>query len=105
MAFYCHDYKPGDRILTCVSEYSSNYISYLQVAKKTGAEIVVVPDDKYGQIDLGALERAIDKRARLVSISHVPTQGGLVQPAAAVGKIANVPGLLYLFDACPSLAQ
>ena len=87
LAFYSLDFKPGDRILTCVSEYSSNYISYLQVAKKTGAEVVVVPDDNYGQIDLGALERAIDKRTKLVSISHVPTQGGLVQPAEAVGQL------------------
>ena len=59
LAFYSLDFQPGDRILTCVSEYSSNYISYLQVAKKTGAEIVVVPDDRHGQIDLAALERAI----------------------------------------------
>ncbi|MGQ0584368.1 MAG: aminotransferase class V-fold PLP-dependent enzyme [Reyranella sp.] len=105
MAFYSLDFKPLDRILTCVSEYSSNYISYLQVAKKTGAEIVVVPDDRHGQIDLGALERAIDKRTRLVSISHVPTQGGLVQPAEAVGKITNDAGVLYLLDACQSVGQ
>jgi selenocysteine lyase/cysteine desulfurase len=105
LAFYSLDFKPGDRILTCVSEYSSNYISYLQVAKKTGAEIVVVPDDNYGQIDLGALERAIDQHTRLVSISHVPTQGGLVQPAEAVGKIANDAGVLYLLDACQSVGQ
>jgi selenocysteine lyase/cysteine desulfurase len=105
LAFYSLDFKPGDRILTCVSEYSSNYISYLQVARKTGAEIVVVPDDNYGQIDLGALERAIDKHTRLVSISHVPTQGGLVQPAEAVGKIANDAGVLYLLDACQSVGQ
>src|SRR5262245_40491925 len=105
LAFYSLEFKPGDRILTCVSEYSSNYISYLQVARKTGAEIVVVPDDEHGQIDLGALERMIDRRARLVSISHVPTQGGLVQPAEAVGKIAKDAGALYLLDACQSVDQ
>ena len=105
LAFYSLAFKPGDRILTCVSEYSSNYISYLQVARKTGAELVVVPDDNHGQIDVAALERAIDKRTRLISISHVPTQGGLVQPAEAVGRIANAAGVPYLLDACQSVGQ
>jgi cysteine desulfurase/selenocysteine lyase len=105
LAFYSLDFEPGDRILTCVSEYSSNYISYLQVARKTGAEVVVVPDDAHGQIDLAALERAMDKRTKLISISHIPTQGGLVQPAEAVGRIANAAGVLYILDACQSVGM
>src|SRR5687768_8435406 len=46
MAFYAIPFQPGDRILTAKSEYSSNYIAYLQVARKTGAVVEVIPNDE-----------------------------------------------------------
>jgi selenocysteine lyase/cysteine desulfurase len=104
-AFYSMTFKPGDRILTGRSEYGSNVLAYFQVAERTGAEIVVVPNDESGQLDTTALADLIDERTRLVGVSHVPTGGGLVNPAAEIGRITRAAGVPFLLDATQSVGQ
>ena len=105
MAFYAVPLGPGDRILTAMAEYASNYIAFLQAARKTGATIEAIPNDESGQISIATLRHMIDDRVKLIAITHVPTNGGLVNPAAAVGQVAREAGVLYLLDACQSIGQ
>ena len=105
MAFYAFPFQAGDRILTGRAEYASNWIALKQVADRSGASIEIVPDDETGQIDVGALERLIDDRVKLVSLVHVPTQSGLVNPAAEVGRVTRAAGVPLLLDACQSAGQ
>src|SRR5215472_1951613 len=105
MAFYALPFKAGDRILTTQVEYASNYIAFLQCARKTGAIIDVIPNDDSGCISLEALQNALDEHVKLIAITHVPTNSGLVNPAADVGKIARAAGIPYLLDACQSVGQ
>ncbi len=94
----------GDRVVTGRAEYVSNAFGLMQ-AHQRGIEVVIVDDDETGQIDLAAVEAALDERVKLVALTHVPTSSGLVNPAAEVGALAKTVDALYLLDACQSAGQ
>ena len=102
---YALPWKRGDRILASEAEYGSNVYAFTYLKERYGVHTDYVPDDERGQIDVGALANAIDDKTRLVAVTHIPTYGGLVNPAARVGAVAREAGVLYLLDACQSVGH
>ena len=107
MAVYAIPFQPGDRVLTTTWEYASNLVALLQIQKRFGIEIEIVPNDASGQVDLDALERALQRPTAAVFITHMPTNGGLVQPAEVIGTLIrqHAPNSWYVLDACQTAGQ
>ena len=105
MAFHALDLQPGEQILTHEAEYVSNYLTFLQAAKTRHITIRLIPTDDTGSVDPSAIEPLITPKTRVIALTHLASQGGPVQPAAAVGRIARAHNLWYFLDACQSAGQ
>ncbi|GAA3461995.1 aminotransferase class V-fold PLP-dependent enzyme [Saccharothrix longispora] len=95
----------GDRVLISEAEYAGTAIPILRRTREVGAVAEVVPSDPRGQVDLDALTAMLDERVKLVSLTHAPTNSGLVNPAREVAAAAHEVGALVLLDACQSIGQ
>ena len=104
--FYSLGLGAGDRIVTTTSEYVSNWVAYLAARDRDGMIIDVVPDTADGDLDVEALETMVrDTETALITLNHMPTNGGLVNDAIAVGEVAARHGIAYLLDACQTIGQ
>jgi selenocysteine lyase/cysteine desulfurase len=99
-------FASGDLILTTRDDYISNQIAFFSLRKRFGVDVVHAPNVPEGGVDVGAMERVMrERRPRLVAVTHIPTNSGLVQPVAEIGRRCRELELLYLVDACQSVGQ
>ncbi|MBA4053096.1 MAG: aminotransferase [Marivirga sp.] len=106
-------FEAGDIILTHNDEFVSNQVQFLSLQKRMGVKIIHVNNDALvGGIDLNDLEEKLNKhQPRLLAITHIPTNSGLVQPVDAIAKIYGAyqqsypDKTWYILDACQSIGQ
>lgn len=99
-------FEKDDVILTTKNDYVSNQIAFLELQKRVGVQLIRAEDVPRGGVDVDSVQTLIQKhRPKLVAVTHVPTNSGLVQPVAEIGKICKAENIWYLVDACQSAGQ
>jgi selenocysteine lyase/cysteine desulfurase len=100
------DFAPGDVLVTSRSDYVSNQLQYLALARRRGVRFERAADRPEGGIDPESVRAILRRRrCRLVAISWIPTNSGLVQDVRAVGEVCRAAGVPYLVDGCQALGQ
>jgi len=99
-------FESGDVILTTINDYSSNQLAFLSLQNRIGIRVIRVPDQETGGVDVVEMERMIQTyRPKLVAVTHVPTNSGLIQEVEAIGNLCAQEDIWYLVDACQSVGQ
>lgn len=105
-ALAAFDFAPGDAIVTTRNDYISNQLMFLSLAQRRGVRILRARNLPEGGVDPESVRELIaGSRCRLVAVTWVPTNSGLVQPVEAVGKVCEAAGVPYLIDACQAVGQ
>ena len=105
-ALAAFDFKPGDVIVTTRNDYISNQLAYLSLLRRRGVEVRRAADAPAGGVDPQSVKQLLrDSRVRLLAVTWVPTNSGLVQPVEAVGEIAEAAGVPYLVDGCQAIGE
>jgi selenocysteine lyase/cysteine desulfurase len=100
------DFVAGDTIITSRCDYTSNQIQYASLAARLRVRIEHAADLPEGGIDPDDVKRLIQKRRpRVVAVSWIPTNSGLVQDVDAVGLICEEFDVPFIVDGCQAVGQ
>ncbi len=98
-------FKPGDRILVGRHEWGGNLATLERMAERTGADIAIIGCAEDGTVSPKAMAAQIDDRVRLIALTWCPANGGLINPAAAIGAVARAADIPFFIDASQALGQ
>jgi len=96
---------PRDRIWITPYEYAGNLITLQSLRERTGCRIDIVPLRPNGDLDLDWMATAINDDVALVTVTHIPSGCGIVNPVAEIGQILAPYRCVYAVDGCQSVGQ
>ena len=94
--------KSGDEIVVSEMEHHANLIPWQQLAKRVGAKLTWFKITDEGRLDLSDIDKLINKKTKIVAITHQSNVLGTIVPLAQITKAAHAVGAVVVLDACQS---
>ncbi|MCP8318800.1 MAG: cysteine desulfurase [Candidatus Methylarchaceae archaeon HK01B] len=95
--------KKKRKIVTTLIEHHSNFIVWLRLKRRYGANVEIIRPNKEGLFDISDFEKAIDDKTELVAMTHVSNVLGVITPVREVAQIAHEHGAQLLIDGAQSV--
>jgi len=93
----------GDEIVVSEMEHHANLIPWQQLAKRVGAKLTWFKITDEGRLDLSDIDKLINKKTKVVAITHQSNVLGTIVPLAQITKAAHAVGAVVVLDACQSV--
>lgn len=98
--------RSGNKIITTEVEHAS-VASPMKYLEKEGYNVVYLPVDRYGVVNIESLKKEMSEDALLVSVMHVNNEVGAIQPVGEIGKYIKTinPKVVYHVDAIQAFGK
>lgn len=97
--------RPGDRVAVTRMEHHSNFVPWQQICLETGAEFVILPLTKEGDLDLSAAEQFLAPGVRLAAAAHSSNVLGTVNDIPALAELTHKAGGLLFVDGAQGICH
>jgi len=94
--------KEGDEILISAMEHHSNIVPWQMLCQRNGAILKVIPMNEAGELDLKALEQLLNKKTKLLAITHASNALGTLNPIKEIIQKAHAYQIPVLVDGAQS---
>lgn len=93
------------KVLVTAMEHHSNLVPWQQMVQRNGGELLVVPMDDKGVLDLQAYQELLKEGPKVVSIAHISNVLGTINPVKEMIKMAHQYDIPVVVDGAQSIAH
>lgn len=97
--------QKGDSVVVSAMEHHANLIPWQQICAQCQANLHIIPVDEDGELVLEKLDAVMDKRTKMVAITHISNVLGTINPIEEIISAAHKKNIPVLLDGAQSVGH